>query len=194
MPDRSPPKPTTNLGKPLSNSAVRGLMRAMMSVKAPSGRAARFDAAANRGPVRFFTSEQMLQLAARMEKLSAAGKVAKLKSKTANLCARALRAYAARPDYEELVRAICGSKSCAVHKTCFGCRSKANLICRFSRGKRRSTRRASEVLGVERMVQIAMRGVGGSSEKQPPGSPSRRYGVIHRFASATARPKVASVA
>jgi hypothetical protein len=67
MPDRSPPKPKTNLGKPLSNSAVRGLMRAMLSVKTPPGRAARFDAAvADRGPVRSFTPEQMLQLAARI--------------------------------------------------------------------------------------------------------------------------------
>jgi hypothetical protein len=88
MPDRPPPKPKTNLGKPLSNSAVRGLMRAMMSVKVPPGRPARFDSpVADRGPVRFFTPEQMLQFAARMEELSASGKLAKLKPETANLCA-----------------------------------------------------------------------------------------------------------
>jgi hypothetical protein len=74
MPGRQPPKPKTNLGKPLSNSAVRGLIRAMMSVKALPGRPAQFDAPiTNRGPVRFFTPEQMLHLAARIEKLSAAG-------------------------------------------------------------------------------------------------------------------------
>jgi hypothetical protein len=37
-------------------------------------------------------------------------------------------AYAAQPDYDELVRAVCGSKKCTLHKTCFGCRTKANLI------------------------------------------------------------------
>jgi hypothetical protein len=58
----------------------------------------------------------MLQLAARMEELSASGKLAKLKPETANLCARALRAYAARPDYEDLARAICGSKNCTFRK------------------------------------------------------------------------------
>ena len=70
-----------------------------------------------------------------MEKLSAGGKVAKLKPETANLCARALRAYAARPDYEDLVRAVCGSKKCALHKTCFGCRAKANLIVQIFEGQ-----------------------------------------------------------
>jgi hypothetical protein len=142
MPGRQPPKPTTNLGKPLSNSAVRGLMRAMMSVKAPPGQPARFDTpVSDRGPVRFFTPEQMLQLAARMEKLSAAGKVAKLKPESANLCARALRAYAARPGYEDLVRAVCGNKKCALHKTCFGCRAKANLIVQIFEGQADLSRR-----------------------------------------------------
>jgi hypothetical protein len=142
MPDRGPSKPKANLGKPLSNSAVRGLMRAMMSVTAPPGRPARFDApVADRGPVRSFTPEQMLQLAARMEKLSGEGKVAKLRPETANLCARALRAYAARPDYEELVRAICGSKKCTLHKTCFGCRGKANLIVQIFEGRADFSRR-----------------------------------------------------
>jgi hypothetical protein len=136
MPDRPPPKPKTNLGKPLPNSTVRGLMRAMMSVKAPPGRPARFDSpVADRGPVRFFTPEQMLQLAVRMEELSASGKVAKLKPETANLCARALRAYAARPDYDELVKTICGSKNCKLHKTCFGCRTKANLTVQIFEGQ-----------------------------------------------------------
>jgi hypothetical protein len=136
MPDRPPPKPKTNLSKPLSNRAVRGLMRAMMSVNAPPGRPTQFDSPiADRGPVRFFSPEQMLQLAMRMEKLSAVGKVAKLKPETANLCARALRAYAARPDYDELVKAICGSKNCALHKTCFGCRAKANLIVQIFEGQ-----------------------------------------------------------
>jgi hypothetical protein len=117
-------------------------MRAMMTVTAPPGRPAQFDApVADRGPVRFFSPKQMLQLAARMEKLSASGKVAKLKPETANLCARALRAYAARPDYEELVRAICGSKSCALHKTCFGCRSKANLIVQIFEGQANLSRK-----------------------------------------------------
>jgi hypothetical protein len=65
-----------------------------MSVKAqaPPGRPARFDSpVADRGPIRFFTPEQMLQFAARMEELSASGKLAKLKPETANLCARAPR-------------------------------------------------------------------------------------------------------
>jgi hypothetical protein len=142
MPGRQPPKPKTNLGKPLSNSAVRGLIRAMMSVKALPGRPAQFDAPiTNRGPVRFFTPGQMLHLAARIEKLSAGGRVAKLKPETANLCARALRAYAARPDYEDLVRAVCGNKKCALHKTCFGCRAKANLIVQIFEGQADLSRR-----------------------------------------------------
>jgi hypothetical protein len=142
MPGRPPTKPKTNLGKPLSNSAVRGLMRAMMSVNAPPGRPARFDAPVlDRGPVRFFTPEQMLQRATRIEKLSAGGKVAKLKPETANLCARALRAYAARPDYEDLVRVVCGSKKCPLHKTCFGCRTKANHIEQIFEGQADFSRR-----------------------------------------------------
>ena len=125
---KAPPHPP-NIGKPLSNSVVRGLLRAMISTRPAGGRAAEpRDEVVPRGPVAYFSSEQMRAIAIRLEHRAEAGKVSTLKPATAAQCARGLRMLASRPAYEELLAVICGARNCASRPTCFTCRGKANMI------------------------------------------------------------------
>jgi hypothetical protein len=136
--DRPPP----NVGKPLPNSAVRGLLRAMMSVRPPPGLPAEpRDDGVSRGPVMYFSPEQMRAIAIRLEHRAEAGKVSSLKPATAAQCARGLRMLASRPDYEELLTVICGAKNCAARPTCFTCRGKANMIVAIFEGQAEFSRR-----------------------------------------------------
>ena len=88
-----------------------------------------------------FSPEQMREVAMRLQRMAEAGKVARLKPTTANLAAGALRAFAERPDYAELVAVICGSKDCPLRATCFGCRGKANMIMAIYEGDAELSRR-----------------------------------------------------
>ena len=93
--------------------------------------------AAPAGPSRYYSAEAMIELAQRLERLAAKGTKARIAvtPETANLWARALRAYAARPSYDDVVEAVCARKDCAIRATCMGCRGKANLIVQIFEGQ-----------------------------------------------------------
>lgn len=110
---REPPKEKSNLGPPLPDGSVAGLLRALRSIRVAPNRPARFDdPAASTGPVRYYSPESMIELAQRLERLAAKGTKARIAvtPETANLWARALRAYAARPSYDDVLEAVCASK------------------------------------------------------------------------------------
>jgi len=142
---RTPPKEKSNLGPVLPEMTTAGLLRALHSVRAPTNRRARFDESgagfddptAPKGPTRYYSPEAMIALAQRLERLAAKGTTARIgvTPETANLWARALRAYAARPNYEDVLEAVCSSKDCAIRSTCIGCRGKANLIVQIFEGQ-----------------------------------------------------------
>lgn len=131
--------PKSNLGKPLPNAAVRGLLRAMMGVQARPGRIPpRFDRGDDTGLMRFYTPEQIGDLADRLLKLAGSGKVARLRPETAHLCYRALRAFAVRPTHHDLLAIVCRDKSCAGRRApdrdskgvvnCYQCDAVVNTI------------------------------------------------------------------
>ena len=139
MPKR-PPKETTNVGPLLPETAVAGLLRALRGVRpSPNPTVVRFDAPleGSTGPTRFWSPEAMLELAQRLEKLATKGAKSRIAvtPETANLWATALRAYAARPDYDEVLEAVCGFKKCATRSTCYSCRLKANLLVQIFEGR-----------------------------------------------------------
>jgi hypothetical protein len=134
---REPPKEKSNVGPRLPHTAVAGLLRALRGVRAGPNRPARFDnPAAARGPTGYYSPEAMIELAQRLERLAAKGAKARISvtPETANLWARALRAYAARPSYDDVLEAMCTKKDCAIRSTCMGCRGKANLIVQVFEG------------------------------------------------------------
>lgn len=139
MAKRSPPK-KPNLGSVLPETAVAGLLRALRGVRASPHRiTVRFDAAreGSTGPTRYWSPGAMLELARRLEQLAAKGAKSRISvtPETANLWAKALRAYAARPDYDEVLEAVCTSKNCPIRATCYSCRTKANLIVQIFEGR-----------------------------------------------------------
>jgi hypothetical protein len=134
MAKREPP----NLSKPLPNRVVRGLLRALMMInEPPQRRATRLDVpTSTAGVVRYHSPERMRDIAAHLLRLAAAGKIAKLKPATATLVAEALAAYVARPNYDQVLAAVCGSKNCASRPTCFTCRAKTNVLISLFDGRR----------------------------------------------------------
>jgi hypothetical protein len=111
---REPPKEKTNLGPPLSYTAVAGLLRALRGIRAAPNRPARFaDPAAPTGPTRYYTPETMIALAQRLERLAAQGSKARIAvtPETANVWARALRAYAARPTYDDVLQQCAATRT-----------------------------------------------------------------------------------
>jgi hypothetical protein len=99
---------------------VRGLLRALLTInEAPQRRATPVHVPTTGGVVRYHSRERMKEIAAHLLRLAAEGKIAKLKSATATLLAEALIAYATRPNYDELLRIVCGSKNCASRASCF---------------------------------------------------------------------------
>ena len=140
MPKRPPPKEKTNVGSLLPETAVAGLLRALRGVRpAPHRTVVRFDAPSegSSGPTRYFSPEAILELAQRLERLAAGGKKSRIAvtPETANLWAKALRAYAARPDENEILEAVCANKNCPIRKTCYACRAKANLMVQIFEGR-----------------------------------------------------------
>lgn len=140
MAKRPPPKEKTNVGSLLPETAVAGLLRALRGVRpSPNQTVVRFDAPhVPDGPTRYYSPEAMIELAQRLERLAAKGTRSRVAvtAETANLWAKALRAYAARPDYDEVLDAICTGKSpCAIRATCYSCRTKANLIFQIFEGR-----------------------------------------------------------
>ena len=80
----------------------------------------------------------MLELAQRLERLAAGGKKSRIAvtPETANLWAKALRAYAARPDPDEVREAICPAKKpCPGGSACYSCHAKTNLIVQIFEGR-----------------------------------------------------------
>lgn len=140
MPKRTPPE-KSNLGPALPETAVAGLLRALRGVRpSPQRTVVRFDAPPHvpEGPTRYWAPEAMLELAQRLEELAAKGAKARIAvtPETANLWAKALRAYAARPDHDEVLDAVCrGKKPCAIRATCYSCRATANLIVQIFEGR-----------------------------------------------------------
>ena len=80
----------------------------------------------------------MQQIAAHLLRLAAAGKIARLKPATATLLAEALDAYVARPNYDQVLAAFCGSKHCASRANCFTCRGKVNALLEMFAGRRKA--------------------------------------------------------
>jgi hypothetical protein len=117
---------------------VRGLLRALMTInEPPQRRATLLDVpASTAGVVRYHSPERMREIAAHLLRLAAAGKVAKLKPATATLLAEALTAYAARPNYDQVLAAVCGSRNCASRPSCFTCRAKVNVLLSLFEGSR----------------------------------------------------------
>ena len=135
---REPPKEKSNLGPWLSDTAVASLLRALRTVRVAPNRRARFDdPSAPTGPARAFTPDEIIALAQRLERLAAKGARARIAvtPETANLWARALRAYAARPHYDDVLEAVCGMENCASRATCYDCRGKTNLIIQIFEGQ-----------------------------------------------------------
>ena len=135
MTKREPP----NISKPLPNRVVRGLLRALMTInEPPQRRAIKLGVPSTSGVVRYHSRERMREIAAHLLRLSATGKITKLKPPTATLLAEAPTAYAARPNYDELLRVVCGSKHCASRANCFTCRGKVNALLEMFEGRRRT--------------------------------------------------------
>ena len=80
----------------------------------------------------------MREIAVHLLRLAAAGQIAMLKPATATLLAEALTAYAARPNYDELLRVVCGSKHCASRANCFTCPGKVNALLEMFEGRRKA--------------------------------------------------------
>jgi hypothetical protein len=135
---KRPPKEKSNLGTALSYTAVAGLLRALCNVRTTPNRPLKFDEPIGaRGPVGHYSTEAMIELAVRLERIAANGAKARIAvtPETANLWARALRAYAARPGYDEVLEAVCAKDNCPIRATCYGCRGKANLIIQVFEGR-----------------------------------------------------------
>lgn len=79
----------------------------------------------------------MIALAERLERLAMKRATARISitPETANCWAQALRAYAARPNDNDVLAAICGNKNCAIRSTCMNSRGKANLIVQIFEGR-----------------------------------------------------------
>lgn len=132
------PKEIPNLGTALPLTAVGSLLRALRNVRATPGRTAKFDDLVGPiGPSRYYSPEAMVDLARRLEKLAAQGAKARISvtPETANLWARALRAYAARPAYDDVLEAVCRRKDCPIRATCYSCRAKTNEIIQVFEGQ-----------------------------------------------------------
>ncbi len=120
---------------------VAGLLRALRHVRpTPGSPRVRFNEpaeSAGTSPTRYYSPEEMEALAQRLEALAAKGTKTRVQvtPETANLWARAIRAYAARPDYDEVLEAICARKDCAIRSSCYACRGKANLIVQIFEGQ-----------------------------------------------------------
>ena len=84
---------------------------------------------------RYFSPGEVRQLADRMERRVAAGKVTHIKPETAYLVVKALRTWAAEPDRRAIVREICGIPGGCPNQ-CLGCIGKANAIMQLYGGKK----------------------------------------------------------
>lgn len=76
---------------------------------------------------RFFSREEMVALADRINARARSERVVHLTPHSAELVARALRAYAAHPTAYDLQKIICGRNNCTI-QSCYTCRAKANSI------------------------------------------------------------------
>lgn len=84
---------------------------------------------------RYFSPDDVRQLADRMERRVAAGKVTHIKPETAYLVVKALRTWAAEPDRRAIVREICGVPGGCPNQ-CVACISKANAIMGLYEGRK----------------------------------------------------------
>jgi hypothetical protein len=85
--------------------------------------------------IRYFHPDDVRQLADRMEKRVAAGKITQIKPETAYLVMKALRTWNAEPKRETIVREICRSPG-GCKNQCLDCIGKANAIMGLYEGRK----------------------------------------------------------
>lgn len=83
--------------------------------------------------IRFFPTDEIAALVARIEKRVAAGMVTHLSPETARLAAAALRGYNAKPDRNAIARECCGVGG-GCEPPCVACIGKANAIMKLYAG------------------------------------------------------------
>jgi hypothetical protein len=85
--------------------------------------------------IRYFHPDDVRQIADRMERRVAAGKITHIKPETAYLVVKALRMWNAEPKRESIVREICGVPGGCPNQ-CLACIGKANAIMQLYEGRK----------------------------------------------------------